>query len=83
MEVYTPFDELVIFSFMFVWLCFGGLVALAVDKLMWKMESKNDKSADTKRSSKLHKDSGRLHCDNCRDMADRSDRIPDRREVDQ
>ena len=47
MEVYTLFDELVIFSFMFVWLCFGGLVALAVDKLMWNKESKDDKPTDT------------------------------------
>ena len=44
MENYTLFDELVIYSFMFVWLCLGGLVALAVDKLLWKKEKKNEQS---------------------------------------
>jgi len=71
MEVYTPFDELVIFSFMFVWLCLGGLVALAVDKLMWKMESKNDKSANTKRSYKRFKGISREYSDYSGDHADR------------
>lgn len=36
MENYTPFDELVIYSFMFIWLSFSCLIALIVDKLLWR-----------------------------------------------
>ena len=36
MENYTLFDEIIIFSFMFVWMGFAVIVALVVDKLLWK-----------------------------------------------
>lgn len=82
MEVYTPFDELIIFGFMFIWLSFSGAIVIIVDNLLWKRkERKHDKSSDIRRGSKLHEDSGCLHCDNCRDMADRADSIPDGSEV--
>lgn len=42
MEAYTLFDEIIIFSFMFVWMGFAVIVALTVDKIMWKGEKKNE-----------------------------------------